>query len=106
MTFRLTGSHFETVRKHMGVLMDSGQATNMDDAYDMAIWAHPEIRKQLDAARAAESEAQQKKVAEKRASEAKRHTATNLSNGGATGATPMSIDEELEATYERMQGAA
>ena len=99
--------HFETVRKHMGVLMDADNGpSTMDQAYEMAIWANPGIRKQLLAGQAVEAEAKRKKDAEKRASEAQRAASTNLSNGGAGGATPMSVDDEMGATYDRMQGAA
>jgi hypothetical protein len=35
---------FENVKKDMGQLISSGQAENLDDAYDKACWANKEIR--------------------------------------------------------------
>jgi hypothetical protein len=39
--------HFPAVKQLMGHLMKSGQAADMQDAYDKAIWATPSIRSQL-----------------------------------------------------------
>lgn len=38
---------FENVKADMGRLMNSGYAENMDDAYEKACWANPEIRNLL-----------------------------------------------------------
>lgn len=42
--------HFEQVKKLMGVLLESGEAKDMEDAYQQAIHARPEIRSSLIAA--------------------------------------------------------
>lgn len=39
--FRADKPHFETVRPMMAVLMQNGQATSLQDAYDQAFRAHP-----------------------------------------------------------------
>jgi hypothetical protein len=53
--------YFNDVREHMGALMKAGKAQTLREAYDMATWAHPSIRKtlleqQAQAARKAEAE--------------------------------------------------
>src|SRR5690606_34903978 len=39
--------YFDNVRPLMATLMQSGQATTLEDAYEIAIHAHPEVRKLL-----------------------------------------------------------
>lgn len=39
--------HFAAVREHMAALIESGQATDLKDAYDKAIWINPDVRKLL-----------------------------------------------------------
>jgi hypothetical protein len=50
--------HYETVRPLMSSLLNSGQATDLQDAYDKACWAVPEIRSTLQQAQESETEAQ------------------------------------------------
>lgn len=38
---------FEDVRQQMAVLVESGQATSLQDAYDSACWANPNVRQVL-----------------------------------------------------------
>ena len=51
--------YFENVQDQMAVLLQSGQAQNLSDAYDMACWANPEVRGllQSDLKKSAEAEA-------------------------------------------------
>lgn len=42
----LTHPHFETVKQAMGLLLQSGQASTMQEAYDKAIWINPDTRPQ------------------------------------------------------------
>jgi hypothetical protein len=37
--------HYETVKNHMIALLNNGQAQDLQDAYDQAIWANPQTRK-------------------------------------------------------------
>lgn len=39
--------HFKSVSAHMGALMQAGAAKDMDEAYEMAVWARPDLRSQL-----------------------------------------------------------
>ena len=52
--------HFETVKPLMASILNSGQATNLKEAYDMACNANPQVRSTLEAAKAAELEAKRK----------------------------------------------
>lgn len=56
--------HFEKVRVTMGQLIQSGAATNLDDAYQKAVWADPEIRADMLAAEQAKREADAKAAAD------------------------------------------
>jgi len=60
--------HFETVRLHMSSLISGGQATDLKDAYDQAVWANPTTR----AAVLAEQQKVEREAADKKAKEAKR----------------------------------
>lgn len=50
---KLVHEHFDSVKVLMGNLLKSGQASDMQDAYDKAIWATPETRAKLIAAQTA-----------------------------------------------------
>jgi hypothetical protein len=39
--------HFDIVREDMAALLQAGRATDLDDAYDKAIWARPDLRATL-----------------------------------------------------------
>jgi hypothetical protein len=39
--------HFEHVKGHMAALLQAGQAKDLQDAYDQAVWARPDIRSTL-----------------------------------------------------------
>lgn len=59
--------HFDAVRETMVSLIQSGQAKGLQDAYEMATWANPSIRSQLQAASAAPAanvQVQRQKVAQ------------------------------------------
>lgn len=47
--------HFEAVKVKMGHLINAGQANDLQDAYDQAVWANPDTRKALLAAQTAEA---------------------------------------------------
>lgn len=70
--------HFDTVRKTMASLLSSGDATDLDTAYDMACNAHPEIRQELTKAQKAAEAAKAREEQAKAAAEAKRAAKTNV----------------------------
>ena len=56
--------YFNDVRQDMGVLIQAGRAKDMQQAYDMAVWAHPEIRQTLIDGQIQQKSAQQSHVAQ------------------------------------------
>lgn len=56
--------HYQMVRGQMGALLMAKQATGLQDAYDKACWAHPEIRASLMAQHEAQAAEKRKKEAE------------------------------------------
>lgn len=63
--------HFEAVREDMAALMAAGRAENLQDAYEMAIWARPDIRSSLIEQQRKAEEAKRKEEAAQRAAAAK-----------------------------------
>lgn len=53
-------AHFEEVKAHMAALLSGGVAKDLQDAYDQAVWARPELRSTLLQSQQAEAEAQRK----------------------------------------------
>lgn len=100
--------HFESVRQHMAALMQGGQARDMQDAYDQAVYANPTTRalvlaEQNAAAEKARAEAQAKAVAD-----AKRTRETIVASNGATGASPTkprSWEETMDARHKELNAA-
>lgn len=78
-------AHFQTVRSQMGALITSGQAKDLQDAYDQACWANPSIRSEL-------LKAQSAQEAEKRKAEmAKKKNAAASVQGSPDGSSPATI---------------
>ena len=101
--------HFDTVRYTMGVLMQSGQAKDMDEAYDMAVYAKPELRAQLLADKAKQEEEQRRKEAAEKANAARKAAGTTLSPKASTTVQPArkkTIEETAREVGERMFSAA
>jgi hypothetical protein len=93
--------HYEAVRETMAALIGGGQASDLKTAYDMAVWARPDLRQQL---LTAQQEAAAKKSAEEAKARAqKAGTAAASVSGKPVGATPMgpanSVREELERAW-------
>ncbi len=93
--------HFEAVKETMAALIGSGQAPDLKTAYDMAVWARPDLRQQL---LTAQQEAAVKKAAEEAKAKAqKANTAAASISGrpvGAVAAAPAkSVREELERAW-------
>jgi hypothetical protein len=74
--FAATHEHFAEVRGHMGALMQAELAKSMDEAYAMAVRAHPEVSRKIAAAEAkAAEDARRKTAAEARAKAVQVHGA-------------------------------
>lgn len=90
--------HFEAVRGNMAVLLRSGAAKDLKDAYDQAVWANPETRQILLAKQQEQARQQQAKTI----AGAKAAAAVNIPRRGAVPSMPSetkyaSLDEMLDA---------
>lgn len=87
--------HFDSVKDDMAALLQSGRATDLQDAYDKAVWMRPDIRQTL--------VQQQRTDAQKQAAERKRQARAKTASGGVRGAanptaTTLSPDASLRDT--------
>lgn len=90
--------HFEAVKVKMGHLMASGQASDLQDAYDQAVWATSSVREKLLAAQTAEVDANRKA---KETAERARRGAISVAGSPSAGAVPQPKRE-----YETVEDAA
>jgi hypothetical protein len=74
--------HFGAVRNTMANLMQSGEARDLQEAYDKAIWIVPEVRTKM----ISETEAKRQQEAVKKATEARRSASVNVRAKGAPAA--------------------
>lgn len=97
----LAHPHYEAVRATMGALMSGGQAPDLKTAYDMAVWARPDLRQQLVAAQ--QEAAVRKSAEEAKAKAQKASTAAASITGTPAGATPPapanSLREEIARAF-------
>lgn len=92
--------YFENVRKLMGTFIESGEATSMDTAYEMACRAHPEVSQLVAAEQRQAADAKQLEEARRKATEAQRAGAANVSGQGGIGiadSSKTSLRDELAA---------
>jgi len=100
--------YFDDVRDMMAGLLGSGNAQDLNQAYEMACRAHPEVSKALTAAQQQAQEAQRLENAKRRAAEASRAKVVNASGQGGVGiASPRSnsLEDDLGALYDSQVGA-
>lgn len=81
-TFAKDKPHFEAVRNHMAGLLQAGVAKSLQDAYDMAIYASPDIRAQVLAQQQAEADQRRQQEAKSRAEAARRASSVNVPRRG------------------------
>lgn len=81
--------HYQEVKSLMQILLEKGQATDLQDAYDKAVWANPDIRTKVLEAKRAEEE--QKRLATQTAKVTQKVKAANASLNGAPHGTPASV---------------
>lgn len=94
--------HFETVREDMAALLQAGRATDLNDAYEKAIWANPTVRASLVAKQQAELTAKAEK--ERKAQEAKRAASVNLPKRGVVPATAPTgtMEDTIRSTAQKL----
>lgn len=106
--------HFDSVRNEMAALLQAGTAKSIDEAYEMAVWARPDLRqallaKQLEEKLAAENQkrAEEAKKTQAAAQAAKAAAATNVAKRGtlpaqkAVGTMQDTMRETLEQIRSR-----
>jgi hypothetical protein len=96
--------HFEAVRNDMAGLIQAGLATTLQDAYERAIYANPQVRATVLAEQQAKAEADRKAAQVQRAQEAKKAAAVNISRRGTMPAkAPLgSMEDTIRAQAERL----
>lgn len=94
--------HFEQVREDMAALLQAGRAKDLSDAYEQAVWANPQTRAAMLAKQQAEAAA--KVEAERKAQEAKRANAVNVTRRGSVpaGAPTGTMDDTIRATAQKL----
>ena len=96
-------SHFENVKGHMAALLQAGQAKDLSDAYEQAIYANPTTRALV----IAEQQTTAREEASKKAQAAKTAASVNVR---ARPAMPIqmpigTMDETIRATLRKLQSA-
>lgn len=101
--------HFEKVKVRMGTLLETGEAKDMEDAYQQAIWSHPEIRTSLMASQTKAAE-DQRTADLKAKADAARAAAVSV-KGAPGGSRPLngaqshgSIADDLRAAVAEVRG--
>lgn len=99
--------YFEQVRAEMHALLAGGRAKDLKEAYELSIWANPEIRSTLLAKQQAEAEEKRKVeiAAKKKAgSSVSGSPAAPADNSGRTKKQP--LRNQLADEYDRLMGGA
>lgn len=97
--------HFERVKTTMGISMKAaeanGQTMTMDQAYENAVWADPELRTDFQAQQSQAAEDERKKANAKKVAQAKRAGSVNVSSSGhGKGSNPR--NETMDQTADRI----
>lgn len=94
-------THYEAVKPLMASLLQSGQAQSLQDAYDMAVWARPDIRSSLTAQHSA-AEAQRVAEAKRAKADAARRAGGSITGSPGLGASsdPKAGQRDLRAELE------
>jgi hypothetical protein len=93
--------HFKTVSASMGTLMQAGEAKDLEEAYQMAVWARPDLRAQL----LAEQQAQQNTQAQARQRTEKARAKAVSVRGGPGGFTPAPDPKQNDTVRGALQAA-
>lgn len=103
-TFAADPAHpyFNDVRPDMAALIGAGRAKNLQEAYDMSVWARPEIRSSLIAA-------ERQKLASEESAKAQQALNASVSISGSPQGAKVALDEsddDLEGTIRKQVGRA
>src|SRR5690606_25855896 len=95
--------YFDNVWGLMVPLLQTRQAQNLEQAYEMACHAHPEVRTAIFAERQRQDEAKRLEEARRKAADAARATAANVTGQGGVGiadTSKLSLRDELAQMLE------
>ena len=94
--------HFDAVKVHMGALMNAGLAKDLQDAYDQAVMAHPDIRATV----LQEQESKRRAEAAAKAAAARKAGAVNIAHRGVPAAAkPVgTMEDTMRETFRRLNG--
>lgn len=98
--------YFENVRPLMSAFFANGQAKDLEQAYDMACFANPEVRAALIADQHRAADAQRLEEAKRKTGQAKSASFNPTGQGGIgiAGATQSSLRDELAAQIDAATG--
>ena len=98
--------YFENVRPLMSAFFANGQAKDLEQAYEMACWANPEVRAALQAEQQRSAEAQRLEEAKRKAGAARSASFNPSGQGGVgiAGATQSSLRDEIAAQLDAATG--
>lgn len=93
--------HFDVVRNEMAALLQAGTAKDLNEAYDMAVWARPDLRQNLLAKQQEERRAEEARIAQA----AKAASASNVARRGTLPAQrPVgTMEETIAATLAKIR---
>jgi hypothetical protein len=98
--------HFEQVKPHMAALLEKNLANDLQDAYDQAVWARPDLRQTVLAAQQQTAKQAQATQAQARAAAAKQAAGSVPGAPGVSmpvGAPDRSLRDELRANLRAAQ---
>lgn len=105
-------SYFEDVKADMATLLDAGRATDLQGAYDMAIWMRPDIRQLVQTDQAKAKQAEKTAADRAKADAAKKAggsiTGSSSANGSAVTAVNQnsSIEDDVRSAWQSAAGRA
>lgn len=98
--------HFEQVKPHMAALLSNNLAKDMQDAYDQAVWARPDLRQTVLAAHQQTAQQAQVTQAQARAAAARKAAGSVAGSPGTSipvAAPDRSLRDELRANFRAAQ---
>lgn len=98
--FKANAPHFEAVQAHMGALLQNGAAKDLQDAYDQACWANPEVRATL----LSQQEAKRREEAAAKVAAARKAAVVNIPARGTLppSAPTGSMEDTMREVLRRM----
>lgn len=101
--------YFENVRPLMADFLDKGHAQTMEQAYEMACRAHPEVSAAVTSIQTQQQDAQRLAEAKRKAQEARNASSINATGQGGVGTADISsqsLRDSLSSAYDAQAGGA